>query len=330
MIRRRSFLAGCATAFMTATTGVRVASAEAGYPTRPVRLLIPSQAGGVYDLMGRIWAERIAPALGTVVVENRAGGSATVGVAAAAKSAPDGYTLLLASNATHILQPAMMTTPPYDPVNDFVVISALTASWTAIVVTPSVPAKSLSELINYARANPGKLNFGYSGVGDTTHIAGELFKQLANGLEIVGVPYRGMAPAVRELVSGHLQMAMPHITSQITELHRNGQVRILAINSPKRIAAAPDIPTASEAGLPEMTAATYFYLYAPAGTPRPILEKINRLTQEALTDQAFRTKLVNAGFDPMVVGDLDKSAAFAKSEHARWTPIAQKTGIKIN
>ncbi len=223
----------------------------------------------------------------------------------------------------------MMTTPPYDAVNDFVVVSALAASWTAIVVTAALPVHSLRELIDYARANPGKLNFGFAGVGDTTHIAGELFRQL-NGVEIIGVPYRGMTPAIRELVSGHLQMGMPHITSQIVDLHRNGQVRILAVNAPKRIAVAPDVPTSIEQGLPDMTAATFFYLYAMAGTPRPVLEKLNRLTRDGFADPEFQKKLINAGFDPMQIGDLDETAAFARSEHARWTPIAQRTGIKIN
>lgn len=293
-------------------------------------MIVPSQAGGVYDLMGRMWADRIAPLLGTIVVDNRAGGSATVGVAAAAKSPPDGYNLLLASNATHTLQPAMMTTPPYDPVKDFTVVSALAASWTAIVVAANVPVHSLSELTAFVRANPGKLNFGYSGVGDTTHIAGELYKQLGGNLELVGVPYRGMTPAIRELVSGHLHMAMPHVTSQLTDLHRTGQIRILAVNAPQRLQAAPDIPTAIEAGLPDMTAATFFYLYAPAGVPRQILERINAVTREGFSAEDFKSKLVAAGFDPMAMGDLDQTAAFVAAEHARWTPIAQKTGIKIN
>lgn len=310
--------------------GPAAAQAEAGYPVRPIRLIVPSQAGGVYDLMGRLWTEKAGPLLGTVVVDNRPGGSATVGVTTVAKAPPDGYSILLASNATHVLQPAMMTHPPYDPVKDFVVVSALAASWTAIVVNASVPVKSVRELVDYARANPGKLNFGFAGVGDTTHIAGELFKQLGKGLDIVGVPYRGMAPAIRELASGHLQMGMPHITGQIIEMHRAGQVRILAINAPKRIAIAPDVPTAIEEGLPGMTAATFFYLFAPAGTPMPILERINTVSQEVLADAAFQKKLIDAGFDPMQIGNLATTQEFMKQEYERWVPIAQATGIKIN
>jgi tripartite-type tricarboxylate transporter receptor subunit TctC len=329
MLNRRKLLAGGAT-LVSLGFGRCAARAQETFPSRPIRLIVPSQAGGVYDLMARLWAEKAGPALGTLVVDNRPGGSAMVGSTAVAKAAPDGYSILLASNATHILQPAMMTQPPYDPVKDFVVISALTASWTAIVVTASVPAKSVRELIDYARANPGKLNFGYAGVGDTTHIAGELFKQLGKGLEIVGVPYRGMAPAIRELASGHLQMGMPHITAQVIELHRAGQVRILAVNAPNRIPVAPDIPTAAEQGLPAMTAGTFFYLFAPAGTPRPILERINAASEGALADSAFRTRLINAGFDPMPIGDLARTEQFMKAERERWTPIAQATGIKIN
>ena len=327
-MRRRDFLkSSFGMAGAVAITSRSLAS-EA-YPSRPVRLIVPSQAGGVYDLMGRVWADRISPPLGTIVVENRPGGSATVGVTAAARAAADGYTLLLASNATQILQPAMMTKPPYDPVKDFEVVSNLAASWTAIVVSAGVPVRSVRELIDYARANPGKLNFGYAGLGDTTHIAGELFKQLEK-LDIVGVPYRGMTPAIRELVSGHLHMGMPHITSQIVDLHQTEQVRILAVNAPKRLSSLPNIPTAIETGLPEMTAATFFGLYAPAGTPRAALEKVNALTREGFADGGFQNKLIAAGFDPMPLDDLEKTASFAESERRRWTPIAQATGIKIN
>lgn len=330
-LNRRTFLVDVLTATVLPLVPLWAhAQAQESYPSRPVRLIVPSQAGGVYDLMGRLWADRISPMLGTIVVENRAGGLATVGVAAAAKAAPDGYTVLLASNATHILQPAMMSQPPFDSFKDFDVISALSASWTAIVVTASLPVHSVNELIAYSRANPGKLTFGFSGVGDTTHIAGELFKQLGGNLELVGVPYRGMAPAIRELVSGHLQTGMPHITGQLMDLHRNGQIRILAINAPQRIALAPDIPTSIEQGLAGMTAATFFYLYAPAGTPRSILERLNQLSQEALNDPNYRAKLIDAGFDPMVIGDLEKTREFVRAEHERWTPIAKSTGIKIN
>jgi len=325
---RRSFL----TSFfgMLLSGGmVGPAVAEDAYPLRPVRLIVPSQAGGVYDLMGRIWADRLSSLLGTIVVENRAGGSATVGVTAAARAPADGYTLLLASNATQILQPAMMDKPPYDPVKDFVPVSNLAASWTAVVVAAAVPVHSLRELIDYAHANPGKLNFGYAGLGDTTHIAGELLKQLAK-LDIVGVPYRGMTPAIRELVSGHLHMGMPHITTQIVDLHRTGQVRILAVNAPERLATLLDIPTAIESGLADMTAATFFGLYAPAGTPRPILEKINALTRKGFDESEFQKKLAGAGFEPMVLEDLDKTSAFAERERRRWIPIAQRTGIRIN
>jgi tripartite-type tricarboxylate transporter receptor subunit TctC len=329
-VNRRELVSSGLALAVAQTLASRRAWAQASYPARPVRLIVPSQAGGVYDLMGRLWADRIAPTFGTIVVENRPGGSATVGVAAAAKAAPDGYTILLASNATQILQPAMMSQPPYDPAKDFDVISALTASWTALAVTPSLPVKSVGELIDYARMHPGKLSLGFSGVGDTTHISGELFKQLAGGLDIIGVPYRGMTPAIRELVSGHLQTAMPHITGQLVDLHRNGQIRILAINAPQRIAVAPDIPTAVEQGMAGMSAATFFYLYAPAGTSKVVLDRINQLTQEALADKEFQQKLIDAGLEPMLIGNVEKTREFVQAEHERWTPIARSTGIRIN
>jgi len=329
-VHRRAFIGNTAAALFAVLAPRRLQAATEEYPNRPVRLIVPSQAGGVYDLLARLWADKIGPHLGTVVVENRAGGSATVGVAAAAKMAPDGYTILLASNATQILQPAMMTITPYDPVHDFSVISVLAASWTSIVVTPSAPATSLNELLSYIKQNPGKVTWGFSGIGDTTHIAGELLKQTGGSLDLLSVPYRGMTPAIRELVSGHLQMATPHITSQLIDLHRNGQVRIIAINAPKRIAAAEDLPTAIEQGLTAMTAGTIFYLFAPAGTPLEVLRKINEVTHTGLNDSEFQKKLVDSGFEPLVVGNLQETQRFLQEERDRLILIAKSTGIKIN
>jgi tripartite-type tricarboxylate transporter receptor subunit TctC len=328
-VRRRDLVAGGSALALSALLP-RSAPAQDKYPSRTVRLIVPTAAGGVYDLMGRLFLDRIAPSLGTSIVENRAGGNAMVGTTAAANSPPDGYTLLLGSNSTHIFQPAMMKAPPYDPVKDFVPIATLAASWACIAVSPSLPVHNLTELIDYSRANPGKVTHGIRGIGDVTHMGIELFKQLAKGTSFQNVPYSAMAQAVRDLMTGDLFMTMPLFTRNLLELNEAGKIRLLAITSPKRLSLAPNIPTAVEAGLPGMTAAEFFYLFAPAGTPTPILTRLNEISGAALTDSAFQQKLLNAGFDPLFTGGLPETRALFESERARWLPIAQAIGVQTN
>ena len=328
-MRRRDLLTGGLALTLSALTP-RPARAQDKYPSRTVRLIVPTPAGGVYDLMGRLFIDRIGPSLGTAIVENRAGGNATVGVTAAAHSAPDGYTLLLGSNSTHIFQPAMMRTPPYDPVKQFVPISTLSASWACIAVAPKLGINSLAELIDYSKKNPGKLSQGMRGVGDVSHMTAEMLKQLAPGFSPQYIPYSAMAQAVRDLISGDLMMTVPLLTRTLTELHSTGKIRLLAVTAPKRLRIAPDIPTAIEAGVPNMTAAEFFYLFAPAGTPTPILERLNDTARAALTDDAFKMRLEGAGFDPMFAGGLAETRKLFESERARWLPIAEAAGTKIN
>jgi tripartite-type tricarboxylate transporter receptor subunit TctC len=326
---RRNLLAGASGAALGSMLAPLSAGAQARYPTRTITFIVPSPAGGVYDLNGRLLVDVIRPKLGTIVVDNRSGGTAWVGVLAAAKAAPDGYTILLAGSATHILQPAMMTVAPYDPVKDFAPIATLTASWTCVAINPALPVNNLMELVKYARDNPGKLTTGFRGIGDPTHLAGELFRRLGGGLDILDIPYRTVPQAVNDLISGSLQISMPHITSNVTELHQAGKIRLLALNAPNRIPLAPDLPTSREAGLDGMIAGTDFYLYAPAGTPVPILTLWNDITGAALADQGFRDKLVSVGLEPIFSGGLEHTAAYIENERERWTPIVKAMGIKI-
>jgi tripartite-type tricarboxylate transporter receptor subunit TctC len=303
--------------------------AQGNFPSRPIRFIVPTAAGGAYDIVGRLLADRIGPSLGTMIVENRAGGNATVGVLAAAKSPPDGYTILLGSNSTHIFQPTMMRSPPYDPVKDFVPIATLAASWTCFAVSPSLGVSTLKELVDYAKTNPGKLTNAIRGIGDVSHMAGELFKQLVGKLDIVNVPYSAMATAIKDLMSGDMNMTLPLTTASLMELHSAGKIRLLAVNSPKRLSIAPTIPTAVEAGIPGMLAAEYFYLFAPAGTPVPILQRFNDEIRVAMGNKDFQDRLTQAGFDPSFAGGLSESQAQFEKERARWVPIAQATGLKI-
>jgi tripartite-type tricarboxylate transporter receptor subunit TctC len=327
-MRRRDLLKGGAIT-LTATLAARPARAQDNYPNRTVRLIVPTPAGGVYDLMGRLFIDRVGPSLGTAIVENRAGGNAIVGVTAAALAAPDGYTLLLGSNSTHIIQPALQKTP-YDPVKQFALVSTLAASWSSIAVSPKLGVGTLAELIDYGKNNPGKLTLGMRGIGDSSHMAAELLKQLAPGFSLQYIPYSAMAQAVRDLMTGDLMMTVPLLTGTLTELHASGKIRLLAVSAPKRLSIAPDIPTAIEAGVANMTAGEFFYLFAPAGTPAPILQKLNDTARVALTDAEFKKKLEAAGFDPMFAGNLDETRKLFEAERSRWLPIAEAVATKTN
>jgi tripartite-type tricarboxylate transporter receptor subunit TctC len=328
-MQRRDLLTGGAAGMLASALPPGPARPQDKYPSRTVRLIVPTPAGGVYDLMGRLFIDKVGPSLGTAIVENRAGGNAIVGVTAAALSAPDGYTLLLGSNSTHVIQPAIQKTP-YDPVKQFAPISTLAVSWSSIAISPKLGINTLAELIDYAKKNPGKLTLGMRGIGDSSHMAAELLKQLSPGFSLQYIPYSAMAQAVRDLMTGDLMMTVPLLTPTLTELHTSGKIKLLAVSAPRRLNIAPDIPTAVEAGVPSMIAGEYFYLFAPAGTPAPILQQLNDIARTAFTDDAFKQKLEGAGFDPLFSGDLAATKAAFDAERARWIPIAEAVGTKSN
>src|SRR5262245_27682035 len=323
MIKRRDFIAlGLAAAVAP------VARAQERYPGRPVRLVIPSVPAGVHDVIGRVWAEKVKSQLGTIVIDNRGGGGGSIGANDVAHASPDGYSILLGSTSTHVLVPASMASPPYDPVKDFSAAAVFAYSSTSIVVHPAVPAQTLTELIAYAKANPGKLSYGAAGIGSITHLAGELFKQRAGGIELVMVPYKGIGQGVSDLIGGQIPMFSANATAQILDLHRAGKLRILSVNSADRIKAAPDIPTSIEAGVPGMVAQTTFGIFAPAGTPRPIVERLNQVTQQAMADEQFQSELLRIGFEAVRDRGLEKAAHAFQDELTRWTPILKATGAK--
>ena len=269
-LSRREFLHLTAGAVALPTIP-NIARAQA-YPTRPIRLVIPFPPGGAYDAVGRPWAEKMKSLLGTVVVENIGGASGSIGAAAVARAPTDGYTLLLGGTLTHINEALLKSRPLYDPVKDLDPIASVAANSLCIAVHSAVPVQSLKELIVYAKANPGKLSYGHAGVGSIQHLTGELFKSLAGTAEIVQVPYRGTGPVITDLIGGQIPMGTPGVTGQVLELHRSGKLRVLAVTSPRRLIAAPDLPTVTELGFPGMTVTGSIGLLAPAGTPVGIIE----------------------------------------------------------
>jgi tripartite-type tricarboxylate transporter receptor subunit TctC len=213
-------------------------------------------------------------------------------------------------------------------VKDFSAVAVFAYSSTSIVINPALPVRTLAELIGYAKANPGKLSYGSAGNGSITNLAGELFKLRAGGLDIVHVPYKGIGQGVTDLIGGQIPMFSANATAQILDLHRAGKARILSVNSQTRIRSAPDIPTSIEAGLPGMVAQTTFGIFAPAGTPKPILERINAVTQEAMADESFQRELLRVGFEPVLDVGPDKAAGVFQDELVRWTPILKTVSTK--
>jgi tripartite-type tricarboxylate transporter receptor subunit TctC len=304
-------------------------SAWAAFPERPIKLIVPFSPGGATDVVGRLWAERMKAKFGTVVVENKGGGGGVIGATEVARSTSNGETLLFGNTSTQVIIPAIADKPPYDPVKDFQAVYMLAISPTCIVVHESVPARNLKELIEYAKANPTKLSYGSAGAGTMTNLSGELFKELIGVPQITHIPYKGSAPGVTDLAAGHIPMMTPNVGGPLLQFHRAGKVRILAIAANKRLAAAPDIPTAIEAGLPGMVAANFNGLFAPAGVPKDIVKMLADETLAMMADSQVQESMVKSGFEPVADSGPESAQKEVESEYARWTPIIKKLGFKV-
>jgi tripartite-type tricarboxylate transporter receptor subunit TctC len=297
---------------------------------RTVRLVVPFSPGGATDVVGRLWADRMRPVLGPVIVENHGGGGGVVGATEVVRSEPDGHIFLMGNSSTQAIIPVAMPRPPYDPLKDFSSIYILCLSPNAIVVHESVPVHTLQELIAYIKANPGKLSYGSAGTGTTTNLTGELFKQLIGAPDLVHIPYKGAAPGVTDLASGHIPMMTPNLGGPLLAFHREGKIRILAITWTKRIKAAPDIPTAIEAGLPGMIAANLNGVFGPAGLPAPLVENIVNATRAAMNDESFTQPMIDSGFEPLADSGPKEAVQMVREEIARWTPVIKATGFQMD
>jgi tripartite-type tricarboxylate transporter receptor subunit TctC len=324
--RRFLHLAASATT-LPAVSGVARAQ---GYPTRSIRLVIPFPPGGAFDAVGRPWADKMKPLLGTMVIENVGGGGSSLGAAAVARAQPDGYTILLGGTQTHVNEALLKSRPLYDPVKDLDPIAGVAANVLCVAVHPTVPAQTLKEFIAYAKASPGKLSYGHSGVGSIQHLAGELFKSLAGTPDIVQVPYRGTGPLITDLVSGQVPMGVPGVTGQVLEFHRAGKMRVLAVTSPMRLTAAPELPTAAELGLPGMIVRGSIGLLAPAGTPTGIIEQIAQATRTAIAEPAYQQMLIDAGIEPTLDSNPEKFRRSLAADVALWTPVVKALGLRID
>jgi tripartite-type tricarboxylate transporter receptor subunit TctC len=281
------------------------------------------------DEVGRPWAEKVKRSLGTVIVENIGGASGAIGSAAVARAKPDGYTLLFGGFSTHLILPLVSKHPSYDPIKDFEPIALLASNTVTIVVAPSLPVRTLTELVDYAKSNPGKLSYGTPGAGTGQHIIGEQFKMFTGLNDIVHVPYRGVGALTSDFISGQIPIAITTMNGQIAELNASGRIRMLAVTSQRRIAAVPNVPTVIEAGLPGLVIEGKFALYAPAGTPRPIIDQIANATRVVVNDEGMQRIMGASGFEPEPDQAPETMRHWLADETARWTPIIKNMGLNI-
>ena len=306
--------------------GVAAPAAGQAYPERSIRFIVPFAPGGTNDIIARLTGAKLQEALGQpVVVDNRAGGGGVVGIDIAAKAAPDGHTLLM-SNLNMATNPALMKKLPYDTLRDFAAVSLIATSPTVLVVTPSLPIRSVRELVDYARANPDKLTFATSGIGSTTHIPMELFISMTN-IRMVAVHYKGGGPAMIDLAAGRVSPAfttilsvMPYVSSQ--------RLRALAVSTPKRSAALPDVPTVAEAGVPGYAFTGWWGVSVPARTPRTIVSKLNGEIGRMLSQKDVREKLTTQGADPEPTTP-EQFAAYIRDETAKWGKVIREAKIQV-
>jgi tripartite-type tricarboxylate transporter receptor subunit TctC len=327
MLDRRRFVALSSALALAPILGPHVVRAQAAWPSRFVKLIVPFAAGGAADIIARTISNRLSEVWGQqVVVENRGGGGANIGTAAVAQSDPDGYTMLLSSVGQAInrfLYPSLT----YDPVADFAPVSLICLQPNIMVVPNASPAKSVKDFIAYAKANPDKITYGSGGIGTSVHLCGELFKRMT-GIEMRHVPYRGAGPAMQDVVAGRIDVIFDNLTGGLPQV-QGGSARGLAVTTARRSAAAPDIPTLAESGVPGFDVSAWFAFYLPVRTPPDIVRKASADIDAALKHPPVRQRLEALGGD-IVGGPPEKLSAFLKSEIDKWGPLIREANIKVN
>lgn len=296
------------------------------FPTRPVHIIVPNPPGGATDVLARVISEQLGTRLGQpVVVENRPGASGTVGSDLVAKARPDGHLMVMGHAASHATSPSMYRNLPYDPVTSFAPVTLVANVTNVIIVNPSVPAKSVQELIAVAKASPGKLVFGSGGTGAITHLAGELFKQLA-GVELRHVPYKGSSQAMTDLLGGHISLMFENLPGAVGHI-RSGKVRPLAVLSQKRSSAVPDVPTVAEAGLPGAEAVSWFGLLTTAGTPKEVVDKLNREIVAVIRKPEVQARMADVGAEA-VGSSPEEFGKLIRSERDKWGKVIKASNIQ--
>ena len=324
--KRRTLLAALATAAIGAVPAS--VFAQAGYPTKPVTIVVPFAAGGTTDILARIIGQALTTELGqSVIVDNRAGAGGNIGGAMAAKAPADGYTLFMGTVGTHAINASLYKKMPFDPIKDFAPLTRVANVPNLLVANPAQPYKTVKELIAYAKANPGKVNFGSSGNGSSIHLSGELFKSLAR-VDMVHVPYKGSAPAVTDLLGNQIGIMFDNMPSAIQHV-RSGKLVPIAVTTAKRSPELPNVPTIAEAGVPGYEATSWFGMFAPAGTPAPVLTKLNTALVKVLNQAEVKKKINDQGAET-VSETPEQFAAFIKAESIKWGKVVKESGASLD
>jgi tripartite-type tricarboxylate transporter receptor subunit TctC len=301
-------------------------TAAQDYPNRPITLVVPFPPGGSTSIVARIISDKLSEALGQqIVVDNRGGAGGTIGTRAVARTAPDGYTILLGYTGTLAIGPTLYPSAGYDPRKDFAPIGLIGHAPNSLVVHPSFAVHSVKELVAYAKANPGKVNYGSAGVGTVSHVSGVYFASAA-GVSVTHIPYKGTGPALADLIGGHIPMAFAPIPATHANI-AEGKLRGLAVTSAKRSSLLPDVPTIAEAGVAGFEASLYYGLVAPAGTPRPIVDRLNKALRDALASEEVRKRLATDGAEP-VPSTPEEYAAHIDQDETKWSKVVRESGAK--
>jgi tripartite-type tricarboxylate transporter receptor subunit TctC len=313
---------------LLAPLGWQSAAAQDKYPSRTVHVIVPTPAGGPVDVMARLVANQISPTLGqNVIIENRGGAGNTIGSAEAARATPDGYTLLYSSSSGLVIAPMLQKSAGYDPLKSYDPVALVAATANILVVHPSVPAKSVGELIAYAKAHAGAVNFSSGGIGTLPHLIGEYFKSQA-AINVIHVPYRGGGPSIQDVVAGHIQFTFEGI-SVLLPLIQSGQLRALAVTSAKRSPLLPDVPTMIESGFANFTTSAWTGLLAPAGTPPEVVAKLNGAVNNALQGAEMKAALDRLAGDPLG-GTPQELTKVIESDIGKWAPIVKALNLQVD
>lgn len=325
-MKRTTFLS-IATASLLAALLPGAAHAQ-GYPNKPIRLIVPYAPGGATDIIGRAAAAELTKTMGQqVIIENRPGAGGNLGAEQVARSAPDGYTLLVSPSSLHGITPFLYTKLPYDPNKDLAPVIVLGSFANVLVMNPSIKASSVSELVALIKASPGKFTYASSGSGSTIHLSGEMFKSMLN-LDIAHVPYKGSSPALTDLMGGQVSIMFDNIPSAITFI-RSGKLKPLATTGPTRSSSLPELPTMIEAGFPGYISTAWFGIVAPAGTPKEIIARINAEGQKVTKSPDFIKRMNELGYD-IVGGSPEQMAAMIQEELKRWGPVVKSSGAQVD
>ncbi|KQP41581.1 tripartite tricarboxylate transporter substrate binding protein [Pseudorhodoferax sp. Leaf274] len=323
---RRLVIASMATAAAAAL--LPLGAAAQAYPNKPITMVVPFSAGGTTDILARIVGQALTAELGqSVVIDNRAGAGGNIGGQLAARAPADGYTLFMGTVGTHAINESLYKKMPFDPIKDFAPLSRVANVPNLLVAHPAQPFKTVPELIAYAKANPGKINFGSSGSGSSIHLSGELFKSMAK-VDMVHIPYKGSAPAVNDLLGNQIAIMFDNMPSAIQHV-RAGKLRAIAVTTAKRSPELPNVPTIAEAGVPGYEATSWFGLFAPAGTPAPIVAQLNKAIVKVLNTPDVKQKIAAQGGD-VVAETPEQFAAFIKAETAKWGKVVQESGASVD